>query len=130
MGKAGLISAVCGFLVLFVAACSGQPASTEVALEQSTSTHLIIRFNVKADRLDDFLPIMKGVNGGMASEEGFIAARVYRNVDDSLSFTLVEEWASRADHQKHFDAISDSGDWDHILGMLTGAPDMSYNDVL
>ncbi len=130
MRKTGLINAVRCLLVLFVAGCNAQPAESEDIMENTSSTHLVILFNVKSDRLSDFLPIMEGVNSAMASEEGFIAARVYRDVDDPLSFTLVEEWASRADHERHFDAINQSGDWANILGMLTRSPDMSYNDVL
>ncbi len=130
MRKIGFIHAASCLLVLFIASCNAPPAISEDVMEKSSSAHLIIRFNVKSDRLGDFLPIMEGVSSDMASENGFVAARVYRDVDDPLSFTLIEEWASRDDHQEHFKAINGSGDWDNILGMLTRDPDMSYNDIL
>ncbi len=130
MRRTNLIHYVCAALTLFVAGCGQQSIGSEKIMTDMASSHLIIRFSVKSDRLDDFLPIMEDVSSSMASEDGFIAARVYRNVDDPLSFTLIEEWASRAAHQHHFDVINQSGDWGNILGMLTRDPDMSYNDVL
>ncbi|GJL93229.1 putative quinol monooxygenase [Hyphococcus sp.] len=93
-----------------------------------TATHLIIEFHAAQDRLDDFLPIMTGINESMAGEEGFISAVVYRNVDDPLTFTLIEQWESRALHGAHYDRIVESGDWSNILAMLTQNPQMSYND--
>lgn len=130
MGKSALLSVISCLVIVMGASCNAQPAQTESHMEKTSSSHLIIRFNVKADRLNDFLPIMEGVSTDMASETGFIAARVYRNVDDPLSFTLIEEWATREDHQRHFDDINASGAWQGILDMLTTNPDMSYNDVL
>jgi quinol monooxygenase YgiN len=94
------------------------------------ATHLIIVFHVAEDRLQDFLPIMTGINEGMASEEGFQSAVVYRDADNPLSFTLIETWESRALHEAHYDRIVASGDWENIKGMLTETPVLRYNEKL
>ena len=132
MFGAKTIGLACMLLVLTGAGCAPRATANNSppAQAQDASAHLIIRFDVKQDRLADFLPIMEGVGAAMTSEEGFIAARVYRNSDNPLSFTLVEEWESRALHQRHFEAINQSGAWADILDMLSREPDMSYNDVL
>ncbi len=117
-------------VAFFATACGAQTAGDSAAQPDATATHLIIDFHVAQDRLDDFLPIMAGINEGMAGEEGFISAVVYRNVDDPLNFTLVELWESRALHGAHYDRIVASGDWANILAMLTQEPRMSYNDKL
>lgn len=109
--------------VLLGAAHAGEKAADK----KEDSVHLIIRFDVDEARLGDFMEIMTNINVLMATEEGFIDAVVYRNHDDPLSFMLVEKWRTRELHQKHFDAIVESGDWPGILDMLTKDPDMSYN---
>ena len=94
------------------------------------SVHLVIRFEVKEDRLSDFMPIMQNVERDMASEAGFESARVLRDVDDPRVFTLIEKWSTRAHHEEHFDKIVASGDWASILAMQQKDPLMSYADVL
>ena len=118
-------------IVFLATACGAQTAGgSTTAQSEAAVTHLIIDFHVAQDRLNDFLPIMTGINDGMAGEEGFVSAVAYRNVDDPLNFTLVEQWESRALHGAHYDRIVESGDWANILAMLTQEPRMSYNDKL
>ncbi len=112
--------------VLVLASC----ARSGEAPSEGGATHLIIVFHVAEDRLDEFLPIMTGINRGMAGEEGFESAVVYRDVDDPLTFTLIEKWESRALHRAHYDRIVASGDWSNILTMLTETPVLRYNDKL
>ena len=126
-----LAAFIVGALAL-LGACS-QEASAPAAIESRATedaTHLIIRFNVAEDRLDDFLGVMTNINDLMAGEAGFIAATVYRNVDDPLTFTLVEAWETRGHHEEHFQRIDASGDWADIVAMLTRYPAMSYNRTL
>ncbi|WP_428409790.1 putative quinol monooxygenase [Hyphococcus sp.] len=115
-------------VALVLASCARGGA--EAASAEGEATHLIIVFHVAEDRLDDFLPIMTGINEGMASEEGFETAIVYRDADDPLTFTLIEKWESRALHRAHYDRIVESGDWSNILTMLTETPVLRYNDKL
>lgn len=107
-----------------------ESAQTKDMTTQESPAYLIIRFDADETRLPEFLDIMTNINELMASEEGFLSASVYRDADDSLSFTLIEAWATRALHREHFDRIVENGDWENILGMLTAEPEMSYNDML
>ena len=97
---------------------------------EGETTHLIIIFLVAEGHLEDFLPIMTGINEGMSGEEGFENAVVYRDADDPLTFTLIERWESRAFHRAHYDRIVESGDWANILAMLTETPVLRYNEKL
>ncbi len=111
--------------------CSAQTVQEGQKMQsEEAATYLIIEFHVAQNRIDEFLPIMAGINEGMAGEEGFVSAVVYRNIDDPLNFTLIEHWESRALHGAHYDRIVESGDWANILAMLTQDPEMSYNDKL
>lgn len=105
-------------------------AAAEPAQNEDAVTHLIIQFDVAEESLEDFLSIMTNINDGMAGEKGFMTARVYRRIDDSLAFTLVEAWETQEDHEEHFRRINESGDWKSILAMLTKDPEMSYNKKL
>lgn len=128
----GITNLVMAFVLAFAAVACG-PNNTENSTSQDAETaltHLIIQFHVSADKIDDFLPIMTNINEGMASEEGFVEAVVYRDADDPLHFTLVEKWDSRALHEAHYDRIVSSGDWDNILSMLTNTPTLIYNEKL
>ncbi len=98
-------------IAMLLASCSRSGAEAVDGEE----TYLIIVFHVANDRLDDFLPIMTGINEGMAGEEGFESAVVYRNADDPRLFTLIEKWESRELHRDHYDRIVESGDWANIL---------------
>ena len=113
---------------LVLASCARSQA--EDVSSEGAATHLIIIFHVAGDRLEDFLPIMTGINDGMAGEEGFENAVVYRDADDPLTFTLIEKWESRDLHRAHYDRIVESGDWANILAMLTETPVLRYNDKL
>ncbi|MEE2690856.1 MAG: antibiotic biosynthesis monooxygenase family protein [Pseudomonadota bacterium] len=112
---------------ILLASCAQKEAE---AAATDSAAYLIIVFHVAEDRLSDFLPIMTGVNEGMAGEEGFESAVVYRDVDDPLTFTLVEKWTSRELHRAHYDRIVASGDWANILDMLEETPALRYNQSL
>lgn len=127
-----LLLAVFAGVLMTLGACSNETTTLAAVAgpETEDAIHLIIRFNVAEDSLDDFLAIMKDINGLLAGEEGFINAVVYRNADDPLAFTLVEAWATRHHHEEHFQRIDASGDWAEIVAMLTNYPAMSYNETL
>ncbi|PQA86488.1 putative quinol monooxygenase [Hyphococcus luteus] len=120
--------AIAVLIALAAAPCGRNEA--QAAPAPTDAAHLIIVFHVSEDRLGDFLPIMTGVNEDMAGEEGFMNAVVYRDADDPLTFTLIEQWESRALHEAHYERIVEAGGWANILAMLTQAPVLRYNDKL
>ena len=104
--------------------------SAQEAAKAEDGVQLIIRFHSKREHLSEFTDIMRGVETAMRKEKGFVSAIVYQDYDDPRAFTLIEEWGSRQLHEEHFERIVESGDWAHILGLLTTEPVMSYNRTL
>lgn len=100
--------------------------STLPAHAGDAPTHLIIHFDVKAERMADFMPIMRDINQLMAGEKGFISAQVFQDNANPHRITLIEAWESEALHRAHFDHINESGDWANVLEMMNSAPDMAY----
>ena len=103
--------------------------NTTVSAEEGSndiSVYLVIHFKAHPDRLREFKGIMAGVEEAMTSEPGFQSAKVYRGVETEGEFILVERWQSMALHQEHYNRIVASGDWAHILTLLTEDPAMTY----
>ncbi len=127
-----LLAAFLASALVSLSACAQETPAPGAGGNRSVenATHLITRFQVAEENLDAFLDLMTNINAAMASEEGFIAAEVYRNSDDPLAFTLIEGWETRALHDEHFQRIYASGDWAALVAMLTKYPEMSYNTAL
>lgn len=90
------------------------------------SITLIIGFKAKRDRLEDFSRLLDTVKSELPGTEGCQDIRVFRNVDDATSISLVETWTSKADHQAHFEAIVASGAWEHVKSHLAAEPVSAY----
>ncbi|EJN01367.1 antibiotic biosynthesis monooxygenase family protein [Phyllobacterium sp. YR531] len=91
---------------------------------------LIIQFQVKPEKLAEFSAILATVKNELPGKGGCKAMRVLQGADDPHAITLVEEWASRALHHSHFEAIVASGDWNHIQTHLAAAPVSQYYNEL
>lgn len=107
-------------LLIGLAACAPRPSPSDEAIT------LIIRFEASEQGEEEFAEIMRGVSNAMASEPGFVTAKVYRDVEESNVFVLEEVWASKESHQEHFARINQSGDWSHINSLLIEEPEMGY----
>lgn len=92
--------------------------------------YLIIQFEVRAERLEEFTRIMSGVKQAMTTESGFEDAHVLTGIDAPNQFILIERWQSKALHLEHFDRIVASGDWKNLREMLSSAPVMQYTTML
>ena len=53
---------------------------------------VIARFRPRADRLDEFLAVLKDVQAASRLDDGCLNYGYYSNVDDSSSYVAVEEW--------------------------------------
>ncbi len=115
---------VAGFLSLF----SNSTFASEGA--NDTSVYLVIHFKTHSDHQQEFKKIMAGVEKAMTGEAGFQTAQVYRGAEDDREFILVERWQSITLHREHYDRIVASGDWAHILTLLTEEPTMTYTHPL
>ncbi|MEM7665505.1 MAG: antibiotic biosynthesis monooxygenase family protein [Pseudomonadota bacterium] len=111
-------------VIMFSALAACSVASAPINPDEEIT--LIIRFEASEEGVSEFEEIMAGVAGAMASEPGFQAATVHRNIDQPNVFVLEEVWASRALHEEHFDTINRSGDWSHIRSLLVREPEMGY----
>jgi quinol monooxygenase YgiN len=58
--------------------------------------------------------------------QGCEAFRVFSDVNDPCTFTLVETWASETDHKKNIESMVASGVWGHIASHLACDPASSY----
>lgn len=118
--KNQLILSITAALLVGLSACT--PATSK----PGDAVTLIITFEASEQRVQEFSEIMAGVSDAMASEPGFMSAKVYRNVDDPNIFVLEEVWATKQLHEEHFNRINQSGDWSHINSLLIEEPVMGY----
>ncbi len=95
--------------------------------EVEQSVYLTINFDVRPDKQAEFEQIMQSVGNAMKSEAGFEEAFVFLDSDYPNRFVLIERWKTRELHRTHYDHIVASGDWAHILGLLTGEPTLTYS---
>lgn len=121
--KARIFVGVCLFLAMI-----GGWAMAKA--ENVIPVFLVIQFDVRAERLGEFIGIMGGVKKAMQTEEGFEDAYVLNGLDAPNQFILIERWHSKELHLEHFDRIVASGDWKNIREMLSSAPVMRYTTML
>lgn len=88
--------------------------------------NLIISFNVKEEKLQSFKNIMNDVKINLPKVGGCQTVRILNHLEDPLAFTLVETWESREMHGTHVDQMISSGQWEVIVGHLSGAPVSGY----
>jgi len=104
----------------------GLSGGQAMAEDVTKGVFIKIEFTVKDERRPEFMEIMTTLNTGMATEQGFISAEVYIDVDHSEKITLIEKWETRKSHEHHYQVIVDNGSWQGILDMLTENPKMRY----
>lgn len=107
-------------LLIGLSACTAEPSAPD------DSVTLIIRFEASEQGVQEFAQIMDGVSDAMASEAGFVSAKVFRDVEAPNVFVLEEVWTTQELHQEHFIRINQSGDWAHIKSLLNKEPEMGY----
>ena len=90
------------------------------------SITLLINFKVKPEKLEAFTELLAGVQTDLPGKGGCKDIRILRNIDEETAIALVESWASKADHQAHFDEIVASGAWDHVKSHLVAEPSRGY----
>ena len=52
--------------------------------------------------------------------------RIFNDVNDPCTFTLVETWASETDHKKNIESMVASGFWGHLATHLACDPTSGY----
>jgi len=67
-------------------------------------TNMIIvtlRMTVRPDKRHDFMESIRGMLGPTRIERGCISYCLYEDIENNNTFTLVEEWETRDDLEKH-----------------------------
>ena len=60
-----------------------------------------LRMTVRPDRHHDFTESIRGMLGPTRAERGCIRYCLYEDIENKNTFTLVEEWKTRDDLEKH-----------------------------
>jgi quinol monooxygenase YgiN len=87
---------------------------------------VIVRFNVKSSKLDDFTQIMENVKLDLPNVEGCHDVKIYKGSANANLFTLVETWKSKQLHQKHIAKLTADGVWRFISEHLSAEPESDY----
>lgn len=90
------------------------------------STNVIITFKSKPEKLVAFMEILKGVKNDLPNVEGCTAVRIFNDINEPCTFTLVETWQSESAHKKHIEAFVASGGWGHVASHLACDPVSGY----
>ncbi len=90
------------------------------------STNVIITFKSKPEKLADFTNLLNQAKIDLPKVTGCEVFRVFNDVNDPCTFTLVETWASETDHKKNFENMLASGFWSHLATHLACDPTSVY----
>lgn len=90
------------------------------------SVTFIINFEVKDEKLSDFLIIMRDVKAELPETEGCIGITIHNSIKVPSNYTIVERWESKEYHEKHVKILLDTGAWEHISSHLASDPVSDY----
>jgi quinol monooxygenase YgiN len=90
------------------------------------STNVIVTFKSKPEKLAEFVNLLNQAKIDLPKVDGCEVFRVFNDVNDPCTFTLVETWASKIDHQNNIKAMVASGFWSHLATHLACDPISSY----
>lgn len=110
-------------IVLFYQNANSDQISQE---ENEMSVNVIVTFNAKKEKLNEFIAILKNVKKDLPSVNGCNGVKIYNDSNSPLTFTLVESWSSKDLHKKHITSLIDSGAWNSISEHLQTEPTSSY----
>ena len=87
---------------------------------------VIVSFESKEDKVNDFVKILEGVKTELPKVNGCIGVNVFHSASMTNKFTLVETWESKELHQANLDNLSKDGTWDTIASHLSKDPSSDY----
>lgn len=73
---------------------------------KSNGATILIRAKVPKEAQAEFLQAVRALNKDLIKEKGFRDSTLYRNVDKEDTFSLIQEWETHADAQRHISAAS------------------------
>lgn len=87
-----------------------------------------LRMVVRPEKRHDFLETVRGMLEPARVERGCLSYRLYKDVENSHAFVLLEEWVTQGDLEQHI--LKDNQRWLLALeNLLTGQPELQFNTV-
>jgi len=114
---------VAGFTVAISHSVLALPNKQE---KQNMSVNVIVSFEAKKEKIDEFNKIMSSVKTDLPKVNGCISVNIFNSSTNEYKFTLVETWESKELHQTHIDKLLKDGTWDMIASHLSKDPKSDY----
>ena len=86
------------------------------------SYQLLVEFNVKPEKLADFVEIMQGAKSAIAGAAGCNGVQVLVSEDQPNKIVLSEHWATKEQHEDYAEAMRASGAMDKMAEFLQELP--------
>lgn len=86
------------------------------------SIQIIITFEARADSAIQLSEMLAQVRQQLPLVDGCKSVRVLTRQDAPHKFTLVEDWDSSTQHQRHLENVIASGAWEKIAALLVANP--------
>ncbi len=90
------------------------------------STHIIITFETKPESATPFAQMLQQAARDLPSVPGCRAVRLFVANTNPCIWTLLEDWDSESQHQRHIDHVVSSGAWATLAGHLAKEPVSHY----
>lgn len=93
------------------------------------SITLIVTLEAKPDAIAEIARTLEEVKSYLPKVDGCESVRIIRAIDDPATFTLIEEWTSRAAHEAYQRGVAEDGGWEHFTRHLAReATSVYYED--
>lgn len=90
------------------------------------STQIIITFETKPESAAPFAALLEQVKRDLPTVSGCRSVRVFSATAHPCIFTLLEDWDSESQHQRHIDTVVSSGAWATLAAHLAKDPVSHY----
>ena len=94
------------------------------------SVSVIVKFNVKNQKLAEFCEILKSVKTDLPNVDGCVGVKIFRDSHNNQRFTLLETWQTQQLHEQHIAKITADGTWRFIVEHLSAEPTSAYYEQL
>ena len=87
------------------------------------SVHVLAQFQIKPDRIDDFLSAVEPCINLTNEEKGCVTYNIHQDRANGNKFMMIEEWESRADLDAHLET-------DHVKALLGAMESLAEKDAV
>ena len=84
---------------------------------------VILRLSAKPDKVDELKRVLTGLAAPTRQEPGCLSYEIFQNLADPCDFTFVEEWASDAALDAHWQAPHTQDALARGVPLLAASPD-------